>query len=174
MAAPLLASPSPSGELMRALAGKDIDKVSQSLQADPSMLEKKLDNQGTTPLGLACVLGKMDAVKLLLARGANPNNLSGKSTPLVLAIYRNRPDIVQVLLAAKADPNVLDAKGTPALMSAVALSKLYGDETAAKMCDLLLSAGAKRDAQVSPKNTALAMARALNAPKTLEVLQRSR
>jgi ankyrin repeat protein len=63
---------------------------------------------GTTALMLASAAGKVDAVKLLLAKGANVNakeNVKGE-TALTFAAAYGRPDVVRELTAHHADVSV--------------------------------------------------------------------
>jgi hypothetical protein len=73
--------------------------------------EEYLDSlaDGWTPLGFATLKGHADAVRLLLARGADPNKHDEEQagdTPLVDAIDRGFEGIVTDLLAAGADPTI--------------------------------------------------------------------
>lgn len=61
------------------------------------------DAQGVTPLHLACLVGNVDDVKLLLQLGADPNasvDSKFQATPLITAVRHNHVDIVQLLIAA--------------------------------------------------------------------------
>lgn len=60
---------------------------------------------GSTPLGLAVRAGQVEAVELLLQRGADVNGRSSSgTTPLLQAVYhRAPPELVQRLLDAGAD-----------------------------------------------------------------------
>src|SRR5207244_6655205 len=63
---------------------------------------------GTTALMLAAAAGRNDAVKVLLAKGANVNakeNVKGE-TPLTFAAAYGRADVVRELTAHKADVSV--------------------------------------------------------------------
>lgn len=100
---------------------------------------------GRSLLYLACVRGYLDLVKELLARGANPNNISldDERSPLHGAIhaqrlYTDRLEIVKELLAAGADPNIVDRFGQTPLH----LASFYGYTEIVKE---LLMAGADPD-----------------------------
>lgn len=55
-------------------------------------------------LTLATSLGNLEAVRQLLASGANPHGADGPNTPLGVAAYMGHTDIVQLLLQKGADP----------------------------------------------------------------------
>ena len=51
-----------------------------------------------TPLGVAVVNGRMDALKLLLEHGASPNKIDGGYTALQRTIFCNYYDAIPLLL----------------------------------------------------------------------------
>jgi ankyrin repeat protein len=56
------------------------------------------DSKGHTALILAIQRGRLDAVKMLLARGANPNKADGHgTTPMSAAYSRGNYEITQAL-----------------------------------------------------------------------------
>lgn len=68
------------------------------------------DGFGETALFKALEVGSLDAVIVLLEKGANVNSKSETGhTPLHWACYYGRPDILQVLLAAKANVSAFNA-----------------------------------------------------------------
>ncbi len=67
---------------------------------------------------LAAVLPDLRLLRLLIARGVDPNRRHGGLTPLLAATrdsYQGRPDAVMMLLANGADPDAADAEGRTAL-----------------------------------------------------------
>ena len=96
-------------------------------------------NEGTlcdTPLYTAVADGKLEAARLLLDAGADPNRSS--YTPyLHMAIHAGNLAMIKLLLKAGADPNVKDRDGQTAL--ALALREESTDAVA-----LLRARGAKR------------------------------
>jgi ankyrin repeat protein/beta-lactamase regulating signal transducer with metallopeptidase domain len=97
-----------------------------------------------TPLGAVVEKGNLDAVKLLVARGADVNKGSGDSSPMRLAAFNGGDEVVAYLLAhgAKADPM--------ALWEAAHNSTPYQGERSKehfeKVVRLLLDAGALKNA----------------------------
>ena len=71
--------------------------------------------KGFTTLMCAAKVGHEGVVKLLLDRGANPNELT-ITTPLHVAAKYGHPDVVKVLLAEGAEPNILNKDGITPLI----------------------------------------------------------
>lgn len=78
------------------------------------------DAEGNTLLMLAAYHGQLDAVRVLLERGADPNRLNDKhQSPLAGVVFKGEDEVVRVLLAAGADPDL----GQP---SARATAEMFG------------------------------------------------
>lgn len=74
-------------------------------------LEEKNDN-GCTPLHIACVASKFDIAKLLVLAGANVDAITAQGdTPLHYAAYVRNAPLVQTLLKAGADPQATNTDG---------------------------------------------------------------
>ena len=76
----------------------------------------RAENDGQTPLFIACATGHVDAARLLLDRGADVHTAdSANTTPLHMACYKGHIEIVQLLLnnGATADLGREDGDGTP-------------------------------------------------------------
>ena len=78
------------------------------------------DKYRQSPLLHAISHGKVEIVRELLERGANPNQIITHTTPLLYAIScgEGANEIVQVLLDNGANPNGTDYRGATALMHA--------------------------------------------------------
>ena len=122
-------------------------------RADPAELDAP-DEQGFTPLQLACFFGAPDVARWLLARGADPSSVSTgppRTTPLLAVLAGPTPDLVADLLAAGADVTLRGDAGFTPLHSAAA----HGDAEAVRA---LLAAGADpaatNDAGATPASLA--------------------
>ncbi|KAJ3110547.1 hypothetical protein HDU96_006487 [Phlyctochytrium bullatum] len=98
---------------------------------------------GFTALGMACVAGNMEAIRILLDRGAGLN-VSCEWPPLHATAKRGTPDVVKLLLDAGAQVNFRASNGKTALDALLEgpqqLEEMDRDKTT-----LLLEAGAELD-----------------------------
>ena len=99
----------------------DLDRLAVLLEADPGLTDRR-SGDGFTALHLAAFFGQDDAVRLLLARGADPDApgtgwMTG--TSLNAAASSLQAICVEVLLEAGADPNAVQRGGWTPLHSAV-------------------------------------------------------
>ena len=98
---------------------------------------------GETPLMQAARRGKVDVVRTLLARGANPNakESNGGQTALMWAISERHSDVADELVKGGADIHAHSNSGSTALMFAAQ----QGDADSAR---ILLAAGATRERSI--------------------------
>jgi ankyrin repeat protein len=73
------------------------------------------NNNGYSPLVLACYYNNKDVVSFLLQNGADVDFNSSFGTPLMAAVVKNHQDIVVQLLQKNATVNLSDESGTTAL-----------------------------------------------------------
>jgi len=105
----------PVEELAAAASRNDLPRMEHVLAADPQALSA-FSRDGWTPLHVACYFGMVEAVALLLSRGAPPNAVSRNTrahTPLHLAVggIANQAEIVRLLVNAGADASRENAAG---------------------------------------------------------------
>ncbi|MEX2139977.1 MAG: ankyrin repeat domain-containing protein [Pirellulales bacterium] len=122
----------------------DLARVRELLDVDPSLVNRSSDYVtyyacSGTPLRNAAAAGHLEIVKLLLDRGANPNQPEEGIAPhghaLYSAVYNGHYEIAELLLARGAFPNPEVESSADALSIAIMNSDT-------KMIDLLTSHGA--------------------------------
>ena len=123
------------------------------------------DSTGMTTLAWAAQLGNEDAVKALLACGADPNHRdrSGE-TPLHMSMYANTPECARLLLNSKADVDIKDNHGDTALAMAVQ----FRNQT--DFSELLLAHGADVECTSIVDFTPLRLAARNEYPKQVSLL----
>lgn len=114
----------------------DLVEIANLLKKNPEYLDQQDRRLGFTPLAHAVVHAKLDVVRFLLKKGANPNlqDYIGES-PLHLAAENSYVEITEVLLNSKAEPNCSTIDGETPLHHAA----FKGD---IKIIALLLGSGA--------------------------------
>jgi len=121
---------------------------------------------GFFPLGLAAFFGHEEAVRLLLARGANPN-LAARNAMKVAAIHAASAagsfPIALALIEAGADVNAVQQSGFTPLHAAAMTGQL-------ELVKLLLDRGADPNAKADDGRTALAMARDAKQQAVIDLL----
>jgi len=131
----------------------DLDRLTELLAENPALVDA-MSGDGFTSLHLAAFFGQTDAVRLLLARGADADrNGTGwmTGTPLHAAASGSHATVVALLLGAGADPNNRQRHGYTPLHSAAANGDLESVEA-------LLDAGADPSATTDDGETPLALA----------------
>lgn len=109
---------SPAGpkveDLWTASAAGDVATL-ERLAATGADLNQRNTKLGTTPLTMAALHGRTNAVAWLLGRGADPRLTNAdQGTPMHAAAFLGRAEVVRLLVEAGADPKALDGyKATP-------------------------------------------------------------
>eukprot|EP01046_Picozoa_sp_COSAG06_P067876 COSAG06_NODE_17790_length_921_cov_1.278589_1_plen_281_part_10 len=105
--------------LEAAFDGEEEDMVKILDDATLKMRVDETDENDYTALSEAACAGHVGCVKVLLARGANPNTVGKhKRTPIWRAVYMNQIDCIQPLLDAGADPRKSSSDGDDAMLLA--------------------------------------------------------
>jgi uncharacterized protein len=156
-------APSERGQVGLYLALKgDSPKVFKVLMQHPALKIDLANSAGETPLMMAALRGEVDAMKQLLARGAQLNRNGW--TPLHYAASAPEPNAVALLLERGAVVDALAPNGTTALMMAAQ----YGTEDAAM---LLLKQGANPQLRNGRGQTAADLARVAERDKLAAKLE---
>jgi uncharacterized protein len=144
----------------------DLDRLAVLLAADPDLSELR-SGDGFTALHLAAFFGQDDAVRLLLARGADPDARGTgwmTGTPLNAAASARHATVVALLLEAGADRDAVQRGGWTPLHSAAH----NGD---ARTVELLLAHGADPAAMDDDSRSVADMARENGDPATIGAIQ---
>ncbi|MCX6561185.1 MAG: ankyrin repeat domain-containing protein [Candidatus Aminicenantes bacterium] len=112
-----------AGEIHAAAAAGDLVKLKALLASDPALVRSR-DGKGMTPLHIASVEKRKDAVALLLAAGADVKAIDAdKYTPLHRAAFVGDAESCRLLLEAGADPKAVETMGRTPLMLACGFGK---------------------------------------------------
>ncbi len=167
--------------LNAAVRGNDIETI--RIFADAGVAADTADFAGFTPLIGAAFSGNVQAVKLLLEKGANVNAVSGDGsfqkvkagtialgnfTPLLGAATLGSPEMITVLLQAGADVNARDVRGMTPLMLAVATDRQNPEVVRA-----LINRKADVNIRSLAGETALDWARKIGNPSMVQMLERA-
>jgi len=147
----------PTLDVFEAAALGETEQLADILDSAPQMADA-YNRQGLTPLGLAAFLGCVEAVELLLDRGADINRVSRSTVPFVprntalhAALASGNEEAAAVLMERGADLNAVDNNGqTP--LHLVAFGGL------ARSLQILLARGARSDVRDRQGRTPLEIA----------------
>jgi ankyrin repeat protein len=143
----------PALDVFEAAVVGDIARVRALVAREPGLVTAR-NPIGWTPLHFAGFGGKLDAVKLLLERGAvldaRATNVF-RNTPLQTASLCGEREVIAYLLERGADPNIRQGEGFGPLHDAAALGRI-------DIIQLLLDHGASINARGDTGATPLAIA----------------
>ena len=141
-------------------------KTAEILLKSNSALVDSVNNQGYSPLVLACYYNRLEFVELLIRHNVKLNDQPGESTALQAASYKGFDEVVHLLLDYGADPDIYDANGTTPLIYASQFSHT-------EVVKLLLEYGA--DISYTDPNhlSALDYAKKLELTEIIQLLESS-
>jgi ankyrin repeat protein len=138
-------------------------KLERLIKKQPELVNQTNEN-GFSPLIIATYRNQESCVRLLLQKGANPNQASQEGTALIGACYKNNQNIALLLLQNGASPIVKGANEmTPLIFAAQNRNKI--------LIDTLLSRGADKSHKDAMDRTAYDYAVALEFTELTLILK---
>ena len=163
---PLPSPPRQTHRLTRAalVHARTGDAAALSAALDDGVPVEASNQRGETLLHVACGHRRVDAVRVLLACGADPESRSAHGfTPLTTCVIDADRVLVELLLDWGADPDGAGPEGLTPLMLAAMLDRV-------ELVDLLLDRGASREVALADGSTALSLAVGVGAQRTAQLL----
>ncbi len=140
-----------------------VNEVKELMKQNPDIINQTNEN-GFSPLILACYRGNTEVAKFLIDHVKDVNYKSGEGTALAgLAVKYNR-DLVESLLKKKADPNIADTTGYTPLFWAVK----FGNK---ELIEILLRYKADKSKKDSMGMTPFEYAMQTNNPEIINLLK---
>ncbi|RMD76258.1 MAG: ankyrin repeat domain-containing protein [Lentisphaerae bacterium] len=136
--------------LFLSIQENDLKRLSQLLDDNPGLVSWRRDHALPTPLHAS--LFRPQIARMLLERGANPNEIDTDDnclTPLHLTAENGDVETMQVLLEFGADPNCRSRWGTP-LHHSLGIHEKFSRERCLEIVKLLLAHGADINACIQP------------------------
>lgn len=96
----------------------DLNEVISVYSKDPDVINKR-NNEGYSPLILACYHGNEEVVKFLVDKVKDINQTSQYGSALMAAVIKGNNKIIEHLLDRNANTNIIDKNGTTAMHYAV-------------------------------------------------------
>ncbi|XP_055000684.1 putative ankyrin repeat domain-containing protein 20A5 [Sorex araneus] len=155
------------GKIHKAVVNGELNKLRKKINFRRWNVNEK-DQMGRTPLHLACVLGSINTVQLLVENKCllNPRD-QFKRTPLFKAVQCKYVVCSQFLLEHGADPNLVDIHGFSVLHYAV-------HDNSPFLAELLINSSANIEAKDKSGRTPLILAAKGNKPAMVELLLKNK
>ena len=95
-----------------------VENAKEILKSNPNAFNI-VNEDGYSPLILACYKGNNEMTKFLIENGCDVNFKSGMGSALMAATVKGNIEIAKLLLDNKANPDITDSNGMTALLYAV-------------------------------------------------------
>ncbi len=96
----------------------NIEMLKTITESNPEA-KNQVNEQGYTPLVIACYRNQIEVVEYLISMNVEINNKNTQITALQGVAYKGYAELAKILLENGADPDVADANGTTPLIYAV-------------------------------------------------------
>ncbi|GAA5100765.1 ankyrin repeat domain-containing protein [Chryseobacterium ginsengisoli] len=97
-----------------------VSEVKELMKQNPDIINQNNEN-GFSPLILACYRGNVEVAKFLMDNVKNVNSGSAQGSALTASVFKNNKELTHKLLANGADANLADSNGVTPLIYAVQL-----------------------------------------------------
>lgn len=135
-----------------------------ALFQEDSKVVNEINDEGYSPLILACYRGNTEVAQFLINNGADLNYNNAMGTPLMAAIVKNNIEIVILLLKKNVNIEQKDSNGTTALIYA-AMFKNHD------ICKILIQAKANYETKDNRGNSALDYAILADDDQLIQILK---
>lgn len=95
-----------------------LEQAKEKVKVNPNAFNV-VNDEGFSPLTLACYRENNEVAKFLIDKGSNINQKSSMGTPLMAAVVKGNSEMVTILLNKKAAINETDENGVTALIYAI-------------------------------------------------------
>lgn len=95
-----------------------VTEVKELMKQNPDVINQ-INENGFSPLILACYRGNTPVAEFLITHVKNMNYASGEGTALTASVFKGDRNLTQKLLQNNADPNVANSSGVTPLIYAV-------------------------------------------------------
>lgn len=95
-----------------------VAEVQELMKQNPDVINQ-INENGFSPLILACYRGNTSVAEFLITHVKNINYASGEGTALTASVFKGDRNLTQKLLQNNADPNVASSSGVTPLIYAV-------------------------------------------------------
>lgn len=150
--------------IFEAARSGDVSRIEflMSIQADTI---NKINENGFTPLIIACYRDQKKVVELLLNKGVDVNYNSPEGTALIGTCYKGNIELTKMLLEHKANIHAQNEQGTTALIFAAQANNVA-------LVSLLLASGANKEMKERSGRTALDYARENQNKEIMDLLSK--
>jgi ankyrin repeat protein len=150
--------------IFEAARSGDVSRIEFLISIKPDTIHK-INENGFTPLIIACYRDQKKVVELLLNKGVDVNYNSPEGSALIGTCYKGNTEIANMLLGYKANMDAQNEQGTTALIFAVQTNNLA-------LVSLLIASGARKEMKEKSGRTAFDYARENKNQEIMDLLSK--